>query len=637
MRQQPLHKADFLILALLLSLGVLFGGNVLADEQPRQQPEAAQRSAPEGTVRVQQPDFDRSLRDPELIEQLNLARRLMRAQNYMGASAVLEVLYEKYPKDVRVYSQLHTCYLVLQYYDKAVDLNRRMAETHPNTTRYLLNLAQVYTRKGARDSAVTTYDKTVAQLEGRPPHSYNAVIKSMLDYGFAERALEVIDRVRLESEQPDALTLERAEALQILKRYREATAEYFTVVDDTTRLGSDARKKLDELLDFPDSAPATEEVLLEYASGDSARLEAVELLSSYYLKDDRFDKAFQFAQVHDSLSGRNGRSLVTFMRRCQDRSMYAETAELGRYVLGRYDTLRHAQQSRFILAEAYASLGKYDTAMAHYDTIATSYPRLVDKAMALYQKGRILLDHLNRPDKALALFDSVVTHYHGGEGYIRSQLAIPYCHLRQGRLLQASDAFQGLLKRRLTPDMTEEVMYHIALIRFFGKNPDSARADLNRLLVEHPDGYFINDAIGLLMVMDEAEEDDTLLYDYSNALLFEQMRQYDSMVAKLESVVEAENQALADVALYRLSRVSFDHFDTTAAMGYIDRLTEGFPESYYTPFGQKTRADVLMADPDTREKAVEIYRELLKQHPNYPFTSAVREILRQVEVDQNIG
>jgi tetratricopeptide (TPR) repeat protein len=137
--------------------------------------------------------------------------------------------------------------------------------------------------------------------------------------------------------------------------------------------------------------------------------------------------------------------------------------------------------------------------------------------------------------------------------------------------------------------------------------------------------------------MDEAEQDDTLLYDYSNALLFEQMRQYDSMVARLESVVEAENQALADVALYRLARVSFDHFDTTTAMGYIDRLTEDFPESYYTPFGQKTRADVLMSDPDTRDKAVEIYRELLKQHPNYPFTSAVREILRQVEVDQNIG
>ena len=180
-------------------------------------------------------------------------------------------------------------------------------------------------------------------------------------------------------------------------------------------------------------------------------------------------------------------------------------------------------------------------------------------------------------------------------------------------------------------------MYHMALIKFFGKQPDSARTDLNRILVEYPDGYFVNDAVGLLMVMDEAEDADTLLYDYSNALLFEQMRQYDSMIVKLESVVAAENKALADVALYRLARLSFDHLDTAEAMGYVERLISEYPESYYTPFGMKARADYLKADPDRRDEAAQIYRDLLKNHPNYPFSSEIRETLRQLDIDQNIG
>lgn len=622
-----------LVIAVMVVWGLLAGSAVQAEAQP----EAAQRSQSEGSVEIQRPDFDRSARDPELMEQLNLVHRLMRAQNYLGASAVLEVLYEKYPEDQRVYSQLNTCYLLLQYYDKAVELNRRMAETNPTSTRFWIALADVYTRKGARDSALFAYEAAVELLAGGEPASYEATVGSMLSHGFAERALDVIDRVRRESGQQGALVLDRAEALQILKRYREAAAEYFTVVSDSTRLGVNARKKLDELLDFPDSSPAAEEVLREYATGDSVQLPAVELLSSHYLKKDRFDKAFRFALVHDSLSGQNGRSLVMFMRRCQDRLMYAETAELGRYVLKHYDTLRHSEQARFMLAEAYTSLGLFDTAMAHYDTIAATYPQLPDKSMALYQKGRILLDYLNRPDAALELFDSVATHYRGGEGFVRSQLAIPYCHLRQGRLGQAQNAFQTLLKRRLTPDMTEEVMYHMALIKFFGKQPDSARTDLNRILVEYPDGYFVNDAVGLLMVMDEAEQADTLLYDFSNALLFEQMRQYDSMIVKLESVVAAENKALADVALYRLARLSFDHLDTAVAMGYAERLISEYPESYYTPFGMKARADYLKTDPDRRDEAAEIYRDLLKNHPNYPFSSEVRETLRQLDIDQNIG
>jgi len=185
--------------------------------------------------------------------------------------------------------------------------------------------------------------------------------------------------------------------------------------------------------------------------------------------------------------------------------------------------------------------------------------------------------------------------------------------------------------------MTEEVRYHVALIKFLGKQPDSARAELNRLLVEHPDGYFVNDAIGLMMVMDEAEEAEDLLYDYSNALLFEQTRQYDSMAVKLELLASAENPALADDALYRLMRISFDHLDTAAAKGYADRLINDFADSYYAPFGLKARADLLRLDSRTREEAADIYRELLKEHPNYPFASEIRAVLRQLDVDQRIG
>jgi tetratricopeptide (TPR) repeat protein len=635
-----MKRSAWLVLGGVIAFLTVAGDTARADRtEVPEQPSMilADRSPHEGTVEIQQPDFDRSLRDPALLEQLNLARRLMRDGNYLGASAVLEVLYEEYPNDARIYSHLHNCYTFLQYFDKAVELSRRMADANPHEIRFVLQLAESFTRRGDRDSALAAYHAAAEQLIDRTPNQYEPLLRSMLSFSYAEQALAVIDRVRGNRQDTLALALERAEALQFLKRYGDAASEYYRLVDDTTRAGTTARKKLGELLDFSDSAPAVENVLLEYVRGGSAPLQAIDLLSSHYLKHDRFDRAFEFALLHDSLSGQNGRSLVSFMRRCQDRRLFSETIELGEYVLQRYDSLRHAEQARFMLADACVRLGRYDEAMAHYDTIAATYAQLPDKSMALYQKGRILLDHLNLPEQALELFDSVQTHYRGGEGFIRAQLSIPYCYLRQGQLESAHNAFQQLLKRRLTPDMTEEVRYHVALIKFLGKQPDSARAELNRLLVEHPDGYFVNDAIGLMMVMDEAEEAEDLLYDYSNALLFEQTRQYDSMAVKLELLASAENPALADDALYRLMRISFDHLDTAAAKGYADRLINDFADSYYAPFGLKARADLLRLDSRTREEAADIYRELLKEHPNYPFASEIRAVLRQLDVDQRIG
>jgi outer membrane protein assembly factor BamD (BamD/ComL family) len=141
----------------------------------------------------------------------------------------------------------------------------------------------------------------------------------------------------------------------------------------------------------------------------------------------------------------------------------------------------------------------------------------------------------------------------------------------------------------------------------------------------------------LILLMEEAGEAKELLYDYSNALLFEQRLMFDSARARFTAIAGNDNKALADVALYQLADLEFQRQDTTAAMEIIDRLIEEFPESYYQPYGIKTKADVLALDQSTVGKARELYTYLLENHPNYPFISYVRNRLRELEIDQKIG
>ncbi|MEW5995050.1 MAG: tetratricopeptide repeat protein, partial [Candidatus Zixiibacteriota bacterium] len=173
--------------------------------------------------------------------------------------------------------------------------------------------------------------------------------------------------------------------------------------------------------------------------------------------------------------------------------------------------------------------------------------------------------------------------------------------------------------------------YYLALIRFFDKEFDSSRVALRKLLVDYPRRFYVNDALQLLTLMDRAENERDLLYEFSGALLFEQMRQPDSTAVKLELLAQGPNRALADIALYRLALLKLRLSDTVTAVGYIDRLENDFPESYYLPYALKAKADVCFSRADDREQARAIYRRLLEEYPNYPFISEVREIIRALE------
>jgi outer membrane protein assembly factor BamD (BamD/ComL family) len=112
---------------------------------------------------------------------------------------------------------------------------------------------------------------------------------------------------------------------------------------------------------------------------------------------------------------------------------------------------------------------------------------------------------------------------------------------------------------------------------------------------------------------------------------------YDSTRVWLDRIARAENAALADVALYRLTLVNLQVADSSAALQSIERLDSGFADSYYRPYALKIKADMLSSTPSTIDTAKEIYKLLLEQFPNYPFASDVRKRLKQFETDFKIG
>jgi tetratricopeptide (TPR) repeat protein len=567
-------------------------------------------------------------------QQVQLARQLIRHKDYNGASAVLEQVYSKAPNRSLVYNLLRQCYDNLGYLPKVMDLAEGMTEEYPNECRYRLDLARVQVQMQEPEMGLESFYKA-AQL-AKKDSEYLNVTNMMMSSGFAEEALTLMESLEDKISNPSSFALQRGILLEAQRLYREAVTAYLPLLADTTRDAVRAERRLLALLEFPASSEQAEATLLE-SIATSSNHRGLKALTAHYLKIGDLEKALAYTMQLDSLQERDGQALVRFMRSCRERRQFGLAVDMGEYFFKNYDKSPVMTEAYFVYADALTQMERYDEAIAIYDNLVAYSPRVQDQGEGLYNIGIIYLDYLADYPSARRYFDSVVTHYPRGVSYVRSRVAQPYCDLRRGDFDKSRAGFTMLAQMRLPEDIAEEVSYRLAIIDFCRDEVDSAAVQLQRLMVDYPSGFFVNDAMRLLMVMDRIGENKDLMLDYAKVLRFESRRMDDSLKAALVGITEAPSaEALADFALFRLVNISLADNDTAGVLEFVQLLEERFPESYYYPYGLKAKGDIYYSDIERIDDCKLIYRRLLQEFPNYPFTSEIRMRLRDLE-EQSTG
>ena len=560
-----------------------------------------------------------------------LARQLMSSRDFGPAADILETLYEIDPDNLVIANSLKSCYEHLKQYAKGELLLRRLIEKFPGNISYQLNLAESLIGQEKLDQGKKIYKDLLSQVDPKRPGAPASVIRSMVRADLEEEALEAILELRKISNDSTVMAMERAGILKGRRAYKEACQEYFKIVSDSPRFAVKAEKGLSELLSFVESARIAEEALVGFSKVDSSG-RVFRLLSAYYLKAERFDDAYQFALKQDSAENFSGASIMQYLRETMERKLYPQAIMMCEYAVKEIANKPYKGEFYFKYAKALEETAEHAGAIAIYDTIAATFPRPQDKGEATYRIGSIYLDRTNQPDLALIYFDSVITNYFAGQFYTEAMLGIPKAYLKMGDLENARKEYAELVALRRNSRISELVIYNLALISFYDKKYDSASALLNELIVKHPKGLYVNDAIKLLFLIDRAENATELLDYFAGAYLFEEMNRPDSAVFRLSAAVNAQNKALADFALFQMTEIVLENGDEETAVSYVDRLAEEFPESYYLPFGLKIKADILFDSEDSnnlKDEAKQIYKTLLESYPNYPFINKVRQILRE--------
>jgi tetratricopeptide (TPR) repeat protein len=574
---------------------------------------------------------------PEAQERLAVARRLITSKQYLSASALLEELYIQNPDNDLVFNLLRTCYLGLQYYGKAEEVSRRFVEKYPDNIVYRLSLAEALAQQKKLDESRTVYQIAERMAVANNFGYYEVFLMSLSEAELYDELIRYTTSARTQTGKPDLYAYQRGLAYEKKHDYAFAAKEYHLALDDTLRTGSQAENRLLSLLEFPDASDATEKALLKELSL-SNKVRGLRVLSTWYLKHDKFERAFEMALWQDSVDiGGAGANLHYFMGACQERQLYPQAIRIARYIRSKHLNSPLALETWFAEANASAALGLFDSALICFDTAFAIAPRPDQKSEILYKRGMMHLSYQHNFAKALQIFDSINRIYPTGMGYIFSRVAAPRCLVGLGEYDRALAVCDSTLALRLPDDLKEECSYYRAMTRLGRKEQDSARVALKKLTVDFPRGLFVNDALRLMSILDRSSEEPAILDLYVSAILYRFRGIQDSAAGALNSIATSGNGNVADIATWELAELNFNRNDSTASLTLATEMEEKFPESYYLPFALKLQADILCGSKVSAEKAKVIYRRLLEKYPNYPFIAEVRRRLQEMDEDRRIG
>jgi len=567
--------------------------------------------------------------DAEFRGKILFARKLIAERNYQGAASFIEVLYEKNQNNQIVINLLRQCYSQLKQNFKLEELIKKQIESNPSNIGFYLSLAEVVAQQGRIDEARKHYEKAVSLIDGTNRVRYQLVIQSMLKNSLESEAEKFIFKWRKESSDNTLLGEQLGKIYERKKEYKKALDEYYPLLADTSRLGNNVEREIVELLLFEDSKPLTEAYLVE-KNKKEINIRAVKILSMHYIRTGQLDKSFSYTKLRDSLHEKNGNALISYMQTRQREKLYDETIRMGDYLLSQYQQPAIQNRAKFLIADAQTHLKQYKKSQQTYSEIFGLAKSSREKADALYHIAKIYQDNLNEIDSALYYFDSLTTYYKTGINYMNAMVDVPYCYIQKGELQRAKEIFFSFEKQRFNVDIKEKILFQLAQVLFFENNIDSCKTLLSKLLINFPTGFYVNDALSLLKILQSGEDDANILKLYSMAMLFEIQKNNDSTLATYNKIIDDESKVLADFAMYKIIGIYVEQTDFVHAIETIDKMGAMFGESYYYPFALKQKADILMRETKKADEAYTIYRQLLLNFPNYPFISEVRELLRAV-------
>ena len=286
----------------------------------------------------------------------------------------------------------------------------------------------------------------------------------------------------------------------------------------------------------------------------------------------------------------------------------------------------------FLLAEIFVRLKKSDLYLRKYESIAEQWP---ERAAEAYLKAASACLDDRLPDQVLAFLKKLNRHPGSfRKNQVRYLAAAARAQKNQrAEALELYNEFLNLADKK--DPLVPQALFHSGLLAFSMQNMSLAAERLSRFRKEFPRHELTPLAISWLIQV-YAIQNDVISAERETWLLGEQYPDSEYAVDALfrlashyaeEGAREKAMSALSKLsrdarfpriqarAIYELANQAWRNGEKKAAIEYLTRLYEKFPESPVLADAWYLHGDILRSSSDFNS-AVQFYRKVLEMHPN---------------------
>jgi TolA-binding protein len=237
-------------------------------------------------------------------------------------------------------------------------------------------------------------------------------------------------------------------------------------------------------------------------------------------------------------------------------------------------------------------------------------------------------------DSALVTFRAVAAMADKNPRKIDAAFRVGDCLAARGDLDGAREEYARLMQGNLPAGINEKAAYKLAEVTFWEGKFEQAKESFDQLVVDFPQGFFVNDALMQSMFLEEGlAADQKALEAYVSALRLAQRREYQRALEVFGQARDSfSTSALGDDMFLQIALLHEKLGRHQEALADLEQMLSEFPQSRLCPHALQRMGEIYELGDLPRARAA--YQQVLSDYPRYLFLNEVRRKLRQLEAKE---
>jgi len=577
-----------------------------------------------------------------------LALQYYQSQDFEKASELFEQLYENKPS-LYYYQYLLFSLVEIKEYGKAEKLIKKCQRAEPDALRYMVDLGYVNVRSGNSEKSKKLFEEALKKL-GPNQQQVFELANAYITRGENEYAIKAYIKGRQLMNNAYPFGFELAAVYERMGDFKDATEEYLNMVDLNKSYLQTVQDRIQMTLSFDVNNEKNEilrKTLLSRAQKNPDNTNYAELLWWYSIQQKDFDLAFIQAKALDRRFRENGEKIVSLASLAVSNEKFDVAIDCYQYLVLKGPTC------------TYYNLGRRELANTRYlKTI--SEPSPPKKQLEILEKefteelayfnddpenisvvknlAHIKAFYLGKPQESIDLLNHAIDMA-GVSASERAKCKIELADI----LLFTDDVWEAtLLYQQAYQDfkfdvLGQEAKFKNAKLSFYIGEFSWAKAQAD-ILKAATSKFISNDAIALSLLISENYDPDSntvALGIYARADLLDYRNEEDQALRALDSIPRLfGDHPILQKVLYKRAEIVRKQGHYAESDSLFRQLVREYPDEILADEALMQAAVLNEKQLNNREKAMQLYQELLDKYPGSIYVPDARKKYRMLRGDK---